>query len=73
MKKLFDMYEKENLLNPNEKKILTAALELHEKIAESIMQPLDKVFMLDIDSKITKDLLRNIYKEGFSRIPIYER
>jgi CBS domain containing-hemolysin-like protein len=66
------MYEKEKLLNPSERKILTAALEMHDKNAESIMQPLDKTFMLDIDSKITKELLRTIYKEGFSRIPIFE-
>jgi len=43
------MYEKEKLLNPSERKILTAALELHEKTAETVMTPLDKAFMLDID------------------------
>lgn len=33
MKKLFEMYEKENMLDPSERKILTAALELHETTA----------------------------------------
>lgn len=58
MKKLFEMYERENLLQPSERKILTAALELHEKKAKNVMTPLDQTFMLDIDSVITKDLLK---------------
>lgn len=41
MKKLFDMYEEEKLLNPSEKRILTAALEISEKRAVEIMTPLD--------------------------------
>jgi len=28
--------------------------------------------MLDIDLVVDKDLLRHIYSQGFSRIPIYE-
>lgn len=36
------------------------------------MTPLNKVFMLDINSKFDDSLLRKIYSEGYSRIPIYE-
>lgn len=73
MKKLFEMYEEEKLLNPSEKRILTAALEIADKRACDIMKPLDQVFMLDIDTLLNRDTLRKIYQAGYSRIPIYER
>lgn len=72
MKRLFEIYEKEKLLDPQERKILTAALELHEKTTELVMTPLSKAFMLDIDLTIDKELLRHIYSQGYSRIPVYE-
>lgn len=72
MKRLFEMYEKEKLLDPAERKILSAALELQEKTAEMVMTPLEKTFMLDIDLVLDRELLRHIYTQGFSRIPIYQ-
>ena len=36
------------------------------------MTPLEKAYMLDIDVLVDKDLLRDIYTNGYSRIPIYE-
>ena len=36
------------------------------------MTPLDKVYMLDIDTPVDKELLKQIYSNGYSRIPIYE-
>lgn len=72
MKRLFELYEKEELLDPGERKMLTAALELHEKKTHEVMTPLDKAFMLDIDSLVDKELLRKIYEKGYSRIPIFE-
>lgn len=50
MKKLFEMYESENLLNAAEKKLLVAALEISDKRAGHIMKPLDEVYMLEIDT-----------------------
>lgn len=61
------------MLNQSEKRILTAALEISEKKAGDLMKPLDKVFMLDIDTCLTRDTLNQIYQKGYSRIPIYEK
>lgn len=36
------------------------------------MTPLEKVYMLEINTVLDKDLLKEIYAKGFSRIPIYE-
>ncbi len=41
MKRLFELYEKEQLLDPQERKMLTAALELNEKQTFQVMTPLD--------------------------------
>ena len=41
LKRLFEMYEREKLLHPNERKLLSAALELRDKIAENVMTPLE--------------------------------
>lgn len=35
------------------------------------MTPVDRAYMLDIDRELNRDLLREIYTQGFSRIPIY--
>lgn len=72
MKRMFELYEKEKLLDPSELKILKAALELHEQKTIEVMTPLEKAFMLDVDTLVDKDLLRTIYTKGYSRIPIFE-
>lgn len=50
MKGLFEMYEKEKLLDTQERKILVAALEFHDKKVSEVMTPLDKAFLLDVDT-----------------------
>ena len=72
MKKMFELYERENLLDPAERRILTAALDLQDKTAAHAMRKLEEVFMLDIDSVLDKQLLRDIYNQGYSRIPVYQ-
>ena len=47
-------------------------MELHERTTAEVMTPLEKAFMLDIDLPVDKELLRNVYSKGYSRIPIYE-
>lgn len=71
MKRMFEMYEKEKLLTPSERKIMSTALEMQEHAASLVMTDLDKAFMLEIDSLIDQALMRQIYETGYSRIPIY--
>jgi metal transporter CNNM len=66
------MYEKDHFLNAAERKRLTAALEMESKTANDVMTPMDKVFMLDIETKLDYSTLKIIYESGYSRIPIYE-
>jgi len=36
------------------------------------MTPLKDAFMLDINSNFDERLLKEIYSQGFSRVPVYE-
>lgn len=72
MKKLFEQYEKDQLLNPDERKLMTAALEIQDKKAKTIMTPMNKIYLLDINTKLTEEKIHEIYLQGFSRIPIFD-
>jgi metal transporter CNNM len=73
MKRMFEMLEIENVIKSSERKIIQAALDLQEKTARDVMTPIDKVFMLDIESELNHRILRDVYSRGFSRIPVYEK
>ena len=52
--------------------IIGATLDLQEKVVRQAMTPIDKVFMLNIDSKLDYDTIKKISETGHSRIPVYE-
>ncbi|CDW71668.1 ancient conserved domain protein 2 [Stylonychia lemnae] len=72
MKRMFEQYEKSKLLKPQERKILSAVLELKSKVIGQVMTPIDKAFMIDINVNLNQLLLKQIYSEGYSRIPVYD-
>lgn len=51
---------------------MQAALDLEKKTAADVMTKIDDVYMLDINTKLEKETLQEVYSKGFSRIPIYE-
>ncbi|UKJ90497.2 hypothetical protein MACJ_001431 [Theileria orientalis] len=61
------------VLSEDEAKLLKACLSLSGIKVESLMTPIDKVFGLDIDSVITVQLIEEIAKAGYSKIPIMDR
>lgn len=52
--------------------IIGATLDLQEKVVKQAMTSIDKVFMLNIDSKLDYDTMKKISETGHSRIPVYE-
>ena len=52
--------------------IIGATLDLQEKVVRQAMTPLDKVFMLSINSKLDFDTMKRIGDTGHSRVPVYE-
>ncbi|CAG8458072.1 6817_t:CDS:10 [Diversispora eburnea] len=51
--------------------IIRGALDLQDKVVESAMTPINKAFMIPIDSIMDRITLREIYSTGHSRIPVY--
>ncbi|KAI0356283.1 DUF21-domain-containing protein [Trametes cingulata] len=52
--------------------IIGATLDLQEKVVRQAMTPLEKVFMLNIDSKLDYETMKRIGETGHSRVPVYE-
>ena len=73
MKRMFEMLEIENVIQGQEKKIISAALELAEKTAKEVMTKIEDVYMLDINTYLDHKTLREIYSKGHSRVPIYDQ
>ena len=71
MKRMFEVYEKEQRLTASERNLLSAALEMQEKKAMDIMTKMKDAYMLDINTKLDSNRIREIYEKGYSRIPVY--
>ncbi|RGB32113.1 hypothetical protein C1646_763297 [Rhizophagus diaphanus] len=52
--------------------IIRGALDLQDKVVENAMTPIDKAYMISIDSILDRITIREIYTTGHSRIPVYE-
>lgn len=52
--------------------IIGATLDLQEKVIRQAMTPLEKVFMLNINSKLDYETMKRICDTGHSRVPVYE-
>ena len=64
--------QEESGLNKDDGNLLTGALEYKDKRVRDVMTELDKVFMVESSTRLTFQVLMDIYKSGFTRIPVYE-
>ena len=64
--------QEESGLNKDDGNLLTGALEYKDKKVSDVMTALDKVFMIESSTRLTFQVLMDIYKSGFTRIPVYE-
>jgi metal transporter CNNM len=48
------------------------ALEYSNKEVRDVMTPINEVFMLEASTKLTFDAKLEIYKSGYTRIPVYD-
>lgn len=63
----------ESELDEDEVEIIRGALQLSEKRVRDIMLPIDSVFWLTPDTKLTPAKIAEIKKMGRSRIPVFNR
>ena len=73
MKNMFEQLEENKVIRAEERRIIQGALDLQEKCIGNIMTPLEKVFMLEISTKLDFETLKKVYSSGHSRIPVYDR
>jgi metal transporter CNNM len=59
------------ILTNDEINVIKGALELKEKIVESITTPLNRVYMLPLEAQMDTDTMDSILKNGHSRVPVY--
>ncbi|MEO8862749.1 MAG: CNNM domain-containing protein [Candidatus Saccharimonadales bacterium] len=59
-------------LDEDEVEIIRGALQLSEKHIHSIMTPIDQVYWLSPDTKLTGKRIDEIKAKGFSRIPVFD-
>ena len=64
--------QEESGLNFDDATILTGVLEYKHMTVSDVMTDLDKVYMINLETKMTFAVLMEIYKSGFTRIPVYE-
>ncbi|RLN50835.1 hypothetical protein BBJ29_003551 [Phytophthora kernoviae] len=53
--------------------IIHGALDLAAKTVAEVMIPMDDVYMLELDTKLSPDMLASVLASGHSRIPVYEK
>ena len=73
LKELVKIYEKNNYSELQERtaRMMTGALDFDRKSVKDVMIKWNDIFMLDINERLTFDILFEIFKKGHSRIPIY--
>lgn len=59
-------------LNEDEVAIISGVLDLKAKAVGSIMTPMGDVFTLSAEAVLDEDMIEDIMREGYSRIPIHD-
>jgi len=73
LKKLVQIHEHEQMSELQSKvaNIMTGALNLDDKFVRDIMIPWETVYKISIDTRLNFEVLLEIFKKGYSRIPVY--
>ena len=59
-------------LTPQDKKFLMGALEYRNKSVSNVMTDINQTYCLEIGEKLDFQLMVDIYKSGFTRVPVYD-
>jgi len=72
MLKLVQIHMQENILDKQTANTMTGALLYKDMSVKEAMTPLEKTFMLNVDERLSFDVIATIFRTGYSRIPVYE-
>uniref|UniRef100_A0A182J2L4 Uncharacterized protein n=1 Tax=Anopheles atroparvus TaxID=41427 RepID=A0A182J2L4_ANOAO len=72
LKELVKLTTDVNNLDKDEVNVISGVLELRKKTVSEVMTRLEDVFMLELDTIMNFQVITEIMKTGFSRVPVYE-
>ena len=64
--------QKESGLTADDQRMISGVLDYKDRAVRDVMTTLDKVFMLEQSVKLNFENMLEIYKSGYTRIPIYD-
>ena len=64
--------QKESGLTADDQRMISGVLDYKDKTVRDVMTTLDKVFMLEQSVKLNFENMLEIYKSGYTRIPVYD-
>lgn len=70
--KMFEIHVKENALDKDTANTMTGALTFKDTTVAQVMTPLQNTYLLGIEQKLDFETIAEIFKTGYSRIPVYE-
>ncbi|QDZ19691.1 DUF21 domain-containing protein [Chloropicon primus] len=68
-----DVSEQGGMLDAEDQVMLTGVLDYKQKVVNDVMTKLEKVFMIDVQTRLSFETILDIYKSGYTRIPVYEK
>lgn len=72
MLKLLQIHVQENVIDKETAGAMTGALTYKNMIVEDVMTPLERTFMLSTEDRLSFETISQVFKTGYSRIPVYE-
>ncbi|KAH9162578.1 hypothetical protein LEN26_000906 [Aphanomyces euteiches] len=69
--KMLEIHVRQNMLDSDETDIMKGAMHFKKKHVSEVMTPIEKVFTLPVTTKLDLKTIRDIYHQGYSRIPVW--
>lgn len=72
IRKMLEIHVQENALDKETANTMTGALLFKNIPVKQVMTPIANTYMLSLDEKLNFQTISNIFKTGYSRIPVFE-
>lgn len=73
LEKMMELHVKHGTVDEEIGRTLSRTLSFCDRTVEDIMTPLHKTFMLHAGEVLDVNTMRTIFKQGFSRVPVYDK
>lgn len=72
LQKMMEIHIRHGEVDEEIGRTVAGALTLQDQVVESVMTPLQDIYMLPITETLSFGTLSAIFREGYARIPVYE-